>query len=85
MRRGGPRPAATWRFSAPADGTYYVWARYATYDAKNVSLFYFECPGDPRLSGTNWRLRMPNTLTRHLSGVKPGEETWFCDKAMSAW
>ncbi|MBI2299382.1 MAG: fibronectin type III domain-containing protein [Armatimonadetes bacterium] len=80
-----PRPQAAWRFTAPRAGTYYVWARYTTYDAKNVGLFWFSCSGDKRLDGTNWRLRLPCTLTRHLAGVKPGEETWFSDKMLSAY
>lgn len=80
-----PRPKATWQFSAPLDGTYYPWARYTTVDAKNVSMFWVEADGNQRINGQNWRLRFPCTLTRHLDGIKPGEETWFSDKMMSAW
>ncbi|NCO93815.1 MAG: hypothetical protein GW880_21085, partial [Armatimonadetes bacterium] len=53
--------------------------------AKQASLLWIEVDGDQRVNGTNWRLRFPNTLTRHLDGVKPGEETWFTDKAASGW
>jgi len=80
-----PAPAATWQFSVPHDGVYYVWARYTTLDAKRVSLFWFDCDGQDPLQGTNWRLRFPCTLTRHLNGVQPGEETWFTDKLASGW
>jgi len=80
-----PQPRATWQFEAPVAGAYYVWARYTTFDAKRVSLFWIDCDGDNQLGGGNWRLRFPNTLTRHLDGVKPGEETWFTDKMMSGW
>jgi len=80
-----PHPRATWQFDVPRDDVYYVWARYTTLDAKNVSLFWIECDDGSQLQGTNWRLRFPCTLTRHLDGVKPGEETWFTDKMMSGW
>ena len=80
-----PQPQATWQFDAPVEGTYYVWARYTTFDAKRVSLFWIDCDGEDQLEGSNWRLRFPCTLTRHLDGVKPGEETWFTDKMMSGW
>ena len=80
-----PHPRATWQFDAPLDGVYYVWARYTTLDAKRVSLFWIECDGANQLQGTNWRLRFPNTLVRHLDGVKPGEERWFSDKMLSGW
>jgi hypothetical protein len=85
LSKDAPRPKATWQFTAPREDTYYVWARYTTYDAKQVSMFWFETDGDQRVNGTNWRLRMPCTLTRHLSGTTPGEETWFSDKMMSGW
>lgn len=79
------RPQATWKATVPADGLYYVWARYTTLDAQRVSLFWIECDGESPLKGSNWRLRFPNTLTRHQGGVKPGEETWFCDKMLSGY
>ena len=41
--------------------------------------------GRPQANGVNWRLQFPCTLTRHQGGTKPGEETWFSDKVMSAW
>jgi hypothetical protein len=69
----------------PFDGVYYLWARHTTLDAKKVSQFWIECDGDNQLKGTDWRLRLPCTLTRHLDGVKPGEETWFTDKMASGW
>jgi len=80
-----PPPKATWQFHVPLDGVYYLWARYTTLDAKRVSLFSIDCDGENRLNGTNWRLRFPCTLTRHLDGVKPGEATWFSDKMASGW
>ncbi len=80
-----PRPRAAWKVPIALAGTYYVWARYTTLDAKRVSLFWVECDGSPALQGSNWRLRFPCTLTRHLDGVKPGEETWFTDKLVSGW
>jgi hypothetical protein len=82
---GSPSPKATWRFEAPVEGVYYVWARYTTLDAKRVSLFWIECDGRHPSNGTNWRLRFPCTLTRHLEGVKPDEATWFTDKMASGW
>ena len=85
LAAGAPPSKATWRFHLPHEGVYYVWARYTTLDAKRVSLFSIDCDGENRLRGTNWRLRFPCTLTRHLDGVKPGEETWFTDKMASAW
>ena len=85
LPKDAPRPKATWAFAAPVEGTYYRWARYTTFDAKQASLLWIEVDGDQRVNGTNWRLRFPNTLTRHLDGVKPGEETWFTDKAASGW
>lgn len=78
-------PKATWQFHAPFDGVYYLWARYTTLDAKRVSLFSIDCDRENGLKGTNWRLRFSCTLTRHLDGVKPGEETWFTDKMASGW
>jgi hypothetical protein len=81
----GPHPRATWQVQVPADGIYYVWARYTTFDAKRVSLFWVECDGEAPIKGSNWRLRFPNTLTRHQGGVTPGEETWFCDKLLSGY
>ena len=60
-------------------------ARYTTLDAKRVSLFWIECDGQNPLRGMDWRLRFPCTLTRHLDGVKPGDETWFTDKMQSGW
>jgi len=80
-----PRPKAMWEFDVPLDGVYYAWARYTTLDAKRVSLFWVDCDGEDQLGGSNWRLRFPNTLTRHLDGVRPGEETWFTDKMVSGW
>jgi hypothetical protein len=85
LAHSAPPPKATWRFHASHDGVYYVWARYTTFDAKRVSLFWIDCDGENQLKGTNWRLRFPCTLTRHLDGVKPGEETWFTDKMASGW
>jgi len=85
LAANAPRPKATWKFSAPLDGTYYLWARYTTLDAKRVSLLWVETDGEQRLHGTNWRLRFPCTLTRHLGGVTPDEATWFTDKIASGW
>ncbi|NUQ61123.1 MAG: fibronectin type III domain-containing protein [Pirellulales bacterium] len=85
LGENGPRPAAMWEFNVPHDGVYYVWARYTTLDAKRVSLFWIDCDGRDPLRGANWRLRFPCTLTRHLDGVTPGEETWFTDKMASGW
>lgn len=85
LAKEAPRPTATWQYNAPVDGTYYLWAKYTTYDAKNVSVFWIENDGRPHRDGVNWRLRFPQTLTRHQGGTKPGEETWFSDKVMSAW
>ena len=69
----------------PHAGVYYVWARYTTLDAKRVSQFWIDCDGDNQLQGADWRLRFPCTLTRHLNGVQPGEETWFTDKMATGW
>lgn len=80
-----PPPKATWQFHVPINGVYYLWARYTTLDAKRVSLFWIDCDDENQLKGANWRLRFPCTLTRHLDGVKPGEETWFTDKMASGW
>lgn len=85
LAQDAPRPKATWGVDVPHSGRYYLWARYTTYDAKRVSLFWVDSDGDGQLQGSNWRLRFPNTLTRHLDGVTPGEETWFTDKMMSGW
>jgi hypothetical protein len=85
LGQGGPRPKATWQFSVPHAGVYYVWVRYTTLDAKRVSQFWIDCDGDNQLQGADWRLRFPCTLTRHLDGVKPGEETWFTDKMATGW
>jgi hypothetical protein len=84
-KTSAPRPRATWHVNVPFDGVYYLWARHTTLDAKKVSQFWIECDGDNQLKGTDWRLRLPCTLTRHLDGVKPGEETWFTDKMASGW
>ena len=75
LGQGGPRPKATWQFSVPHAGVYYVWVRYTTLDAKRVSQFWIDCDGDKQLQGADWRLRFPCTLTRHLDGVKPGPHT----------
>ena len=80
-----PRPTATWQFTVPHDGVYDAWARYTTLDAKRVSRFWIDCDGANPLQGTDGRWRFPCTLTRHLDGVKPGEETWFTDKMASGW
>lgn len=80
-----PRPTASWQFTAPHDGVYYVWARYTTFDAQRVSRFWIDCDGQNPLQGADWRLRFPGTLTRHLDGVKLGEETWFTDKMVAGW
>ena len=85
LDESAPRPTATWQVDVPLDGAYYVWARYTTLDAKRVSLFWIECDGQNPLRGMNWRLRFPCTLTRHLDGVKPGDETWFVDKMLAGW
>jgi hypothetical protein len=85
LSESAPRPTATWQVHVPLDGVYYVWARYTTLDAKRVSLFWIECDGQNPLRGMDWRLRFPCTLTRHLDGVKPGDETWFIDKMQSGW
>jgi hypothetical protein len=52
---------------------------------KRVSQFWIDCDGANQLQGADWRLRFPNTLTRHLDGVQPGEETWFTDKMATGW
>ncbi len=85
LAASAPPPNATWQLHVPLDGVYYLWARYTTLDAKRVSAFSIDCDGENPLKGTNWRLRFPCTLTRHLDGVKPGEETWFTDKMASGW
>lgn len=85
LAKDAQHPRATWQYTVPRDGTYYLWARCTTYDAMNVSVFWIETDGQPQAGGVNWRLRFPCTLTRHLDGTKPGEETWFTDKVMSAW
>jgi len=82
---GGPRPKATWQFSVPHEGVYYVWARYATLDAKRVSQFWIDCDGDNQLQGADWRLRFPCTLTRQPRWRPAGEETWFTDKMATGW
>jgi len=85
LAKDAPRPTATWQYSVPRTGRYYMWAKYTTYDAKNVSVFWIDSDGQAMANGVNWRLRFPQTLTRHQGGTRPGEETWFSDKAMSAW
>ncbi|MCC7491264.1 MAG: fibronectin type III domain-containing protein [Fimbriimonadaceae bacterium] len=81
----GPRPRAEWEVVVPRAGRYYVWARYATYDARTVGLLWLTAPSEQRAMGVNWRLRLPGTLPRHLNGVEPGAEIWFSDKWLAGF